>query len=113
MFTLTIQEKRIVIILSIILIIGGVLHFLLQRYRLQSFLVDQPSHQIHIPIDLNTATYNQMDDLPGIGPTLAERFMDYRRGNKLSSFNDLKKIKGFSKKVLEKIKPYVYIKPIE
>ncbi|TDE32290.1 ComEA family DNA-binding protein, partial [Actinomadura sp. 6K520] len=30
------------------------------------------------PLNLNTATLDQLDDLPGVGPVLAQRILDYR-----------------------------------
>ena len=30
------------------------------------------------PVNINTATAQQLDDLPGIGPVLAQRIVDYR-----------------------------------
>ena len=57
------------------------------------------------PINLNTATKEQLDTLPGIGPALADRIIEYRQ--KYGPFQrpeDIKKVSGIGDKVFENIK---------
>ncbi len=63
------------------------------------------------PIDINTADFNQLNSIPGIGPTLAESILDYRKDNgSFKEIDDLLKVKGIGKKKLEKIKPCIILK---
>jgi competence ComEA-like helix-hairpin-helix protein len=64
-------------------------------------------------IDLNSATAQQLEELPGIGPTRANAILEFRKKNgRFRSVNDLLVIQGISRKELEKIRPYVVVKPV-
>lgn len=59
-------------------------------------------------INLNTATLEELDTLPGIGPALAQRILDYRAQH--GSFKDiaeLKEIKGIGDALFDEIKEKV------
>ncbi|MCS6918996.1 MAG: helix-hairpin-helix domain-containing protein [Fimbriimonadales bacterium] len=63
------------------------------------------------PIDLNTATAEQLEAIPGIGPTLAQRIVDYRRANgRFHSVEELLEVQGIGQKRLENMRPYVIVK---
>jgi comEA protein len=63
-------------------------------------------------IDINQATPDELEALPGIGPVLAQRIIAERnRVGKFSSLEGLLKVKGIGEKKLAKIKGQIIIKP--
>jgi competence protein ComEA len=63
-------------------------------------------------LDLNRATEQDFDALPGIGPRLAERIMEYRQSvGAFHSVNELRVVKGIGKKKFERIRSLVTVMP--
>ena len=62
-------------------------------------------------LDPNTATNEELQTLPGIGPVLAGRIIEYRETvGKFRTIDDLLAVKGIGEKTLAKIRPYLEIK---
>jgi competence protein ComEA len=65
-----------------------------------------------IMLDLNRATHEEFERLPGIGPVLAGRIVEYREVR--GAFRDveqLRRVKGIGKKTYERIRPLVAVMP--
>lgn len=63
-----------------------------------------------IPIDINKATADDLQKLPGIGPSLAKQIVAYREKNgPFRRVEDLMVIKGIGFKKWKQIRPYVRI----
>jgi len=60
------------------------------------------------PLDLNSATLEQLDALPGIGPTTAQKILDYRQAHgAFHSLADLDAVPGIGPGRLEQLKGLV------
>ena len=61
-------------------------------------------------ININTATEEELDTLPGIGPSTAAKIIDYRKENgKFTSIEEIKEVSGIGDAKYEKIKDLITI----
>ena len=62
------------------------------------------------PINLNTATSEQLQEVPGIGPATAEKILKMRKSyGAFQSVDDLRAIKGIGPKRIEKMRKYLTV----
>jgi len=76
-----------------------------------SNFVPEESPDKILKININTADYEVLQQLDGIGPTYARRIVEYRKehGN-FARIEDLTQIKGIGEKRLEKLKPFIKLR---
>src|SRR5690348_13515818 len=62
------------------------------------------------PLDLNSATPEQLEHLPGIGPAAAQAIVNFRtKSGPFRRIEDLLAIRGISQRKLDQIRPYVMV----
>jgi competence protein ComEA len=62
------------------------------------------------PVNLNSATAEQLDTLPGIGPVTAQAILTWRTENgSFTSVDELLEVSGIGDATLADIAPYVYV----
>lgn len=127
---LTKSERRVMLFLVITLILGYGIRltqkasatphsfdykaqdslFATLSYEHESEHTEEDENFIQGKLNINKATKEQLIKLPGIGETIAERILEYRkeRGN-FTKIEQLSEIKGIGKNKLEKIKGLVAI----
>ncbi len=102
----------------------------LQRLNLARLLAD--GEQVHVPapgeapapatpvgtsgatagslVDLNTADLAALDSLPGVGPVLAQRIVDWRTAHgRFSTVEELGEVSGIGDKLLAQVRPKVTV----
>jgi competence ComEA-like helix-hairpin-helix protein len=106
------RERAVVLLLTAAFLVGtGVWYCKRARLRRQasasSLVVVQDTgaerargpHAVLPPLDINQATARQLDGLPGIGPVLAQRIVDYRqRKGGFRSVGELRAVTGIGQK---------------
>jgi competence protein ComEA len=62
-------------------------------------------------VNINTATAEQLDTLPGIGPTKAQAIIDYRNEHgRFNSIEDIQNVKGIKEGEFSKIKDSIRVR---
>ena len=110
------QLKFVVLLCSIALVMGGYLFILSYASPTQ----DAPQIGVFLEskqgvytgvfvLDPNTAPADSLELIPGIGPVLANRIVNYRKLNRFKTVIDIMQVEGIGPKSYERIKPYLRI----
>ena len=66
-----------------------------------------PKKQNRTCVSINSAGLDELDQLPGIGPAIAKRILEYRQAKSFSALEQLKEVKGIGDKLYQKLKAYI------
>jgi len=104
----SISLRALAVFVAASLMTGGALNALAASTSQKSSSKSHTSAQVKNPIDVNSADVKALEELPGIGSTLANRIVAGRPYNSLA---DLGKVKGMSQSKLDAIKDSVTFGP--
>ena len=116
----TAEEKRVLLVLSAFLVVGLVVRQVRQTALSQA--TDGPARAAAAqsfreaserfiataggqlaPVDVNHATVQELQALPGIGPVLAKKIVDFRAENGyFRTVQDLRRVSGIGPKLLKR-----------
>ena len=69
-----------------------------------------PSANADAIVDLNTATVDDLDRLPGVGPATAQAILDYRRQHgRFRTIDELLEVRGIGEAKLNQLRPHVRV----
>lgn len=71
---------------------------------------EEAEPEISYPLDLNAATAEELETLPGVGAILAERIVSYREAvGGFQSLEELQQVNGIGSGIYSQIAPYLFI----
>jgi competence protein ComEA len=96
--------------ISVVLAITATLFFLIGRWSIGSSTPAEAAERVGPALDLNRATKAELRLVPGLGDALSQRVIDYReRSGGFRSLDDLRQVHGIGPKILERIRPHLFI----
>lgn len=102
------KRKEFVVLLVLICVLvaaNTVNYFRRERLKRTSSMIIEEGR---IQLSLNSVSAIELEDLPGVGPVLAQRIVEYREQNEgFGSLEELKAVKGIGDKLYEKISPFL------
>lgn len=126
MFQFNRNEQIVLLMLSAALIVGIIVSYIdrsdtdaIQEFDVIKNAVPVPPIEDAQPdikpeeitiIDLNTATVKDFQKLPGIGPQIAQRIVDYRtQEGPFKNVEELTKVRGIGAKTFERLHPQITV----
>lgn len=115
---MTKQERTVIYFLIAMLILGLAVKFYRSKADRIDLKIESQGHNLDIQnvvrekqiVKINTASVKDFTRLPGIGPELAKRIVEYRNQNaSFSCVEDIKKVKGIGPKKYDAIKDYLAV----
>ena len=80
----------------------------IQRKDIQKTGIRGKEEDEGLSIFINDASQSELERLPGIGPVIAERILEYRsKHGKFHTLEALMEVNGIGQKTYEKLKPYL------
>lgn len=101
--------KKLAVVVTTGALILSILIYFARGREYRRYKLEAKSDLVYpYKININLANSKEFENLPGIGPSLAQAIVDYRVANKrFENIDDLKEIKGISSKKYKSIESYL------
>lgn len=100
------RETAVLLVLVVCLIIINIINYVRREQRKAHHILY--IEELTVQISVNAASTEELETLPGIGPSLASRIIEYRHTHGgFKTLEDIKKVKGIGDKLFAKIQPYL------
>ncbi|MDD4182275.1 MAG: helix-hairpin-helix domain-containing protein [Candidatus Omnitrophica bacterium] len=112
MFSLTPRERKIFVFLGILIFCGAILRFLSVKINNVNVITDNKNQiQEVFPININNANLLDLEKIPGVGPEIANRIIEYRTNHgQFIRLDNLKEVKGIGDKKFEAMKDCITLR---
>lgn len=78
-----------------------------------SGLGTRPTETVSVRFDLNRADRSDLEQIPGVGPKLAQAIVDHRHEKgQFKSLDQLRDVKGVGPATFDKVRPYLRVDPL-
>ena len=112
MLHLTKQERQVLLVAGCVAFLGMSLNFLFKTNpQFLSLANALESDALYPKVDLNRATYDELLNIPCVGPVTARKIINYRLENgDFSSVDEIQNIEGLRFKNYHRIIKYLMVK---
>ena len=109
MFTFTKQERVVLFSFVLIILFGSTLQYAFKKFPLLKDIVNLiDSDKIYSKVDINTASFEELVNIPYIGEYTAANIIQYRRDRgPFETIEQIKNVKGIRDKNYSKFRPYL------
>jgi competence ComEA-like helix-hairpin-helix protein len=102
------SEKRVIFFIIVVLLGGSLAGFL------RPSLEEKPEKITTFPININSASADELTLLPGIGEVTAKKVLEYRiKNNGFKTKNEIMEVNGIGIAKFEKIKDKICVERVE
>jgi competence protein ComEA len=100
------REILVLVILILVLVAINIVNYVKKENLKKNYTV--LIEEIKVQISINDVDAGELEDLPGIGPSLANRIVEYRNMHgRFKNLESLKNVKGIGNKLFQKILPFI------